>query len=89
MQMFSRVPTLEQIGVKENVLGAHRKRRQVGGETVALEQLLLRVKIEEEEFNKTGLCCRYQPLQNRTDLLASPLLSMSAAIAHGTLSVRL
>ena len=58
-------------------------------ETVALEQLLLRVKIEEEEFNKTGLCCRYQPLQNRTDLLASPLLSMSAAIAHGTLSVRL
>lgn len=87
MQMFSRVPTLEQIGVKENVLGAHRKRRQVGGETVALEQLLLRVKIEEDEFNKAGLC-RYQPLQNRTNLLAPPL-SMSAAIAHGTISVRL
>jgi len=87
MQMFSRVPTLGQIGVKENVLGAHRKRRLVGGETVALEQLLLRVKLEEDEFNKAGLC-RYQPLQNRADLLASPL-SLSAAIAHGTISVRL
>jgi len=83
MQIFSQVPTAGEIGVK-NVPLAHQKRRIIGGETVALEQLLLHLKAEKEAF-ATG---QYRPLQVQPDLL-NPPPSISAAIAIGTLSVRL
>ena len=82
--MFSQVPTAGEIGVK-NVPLAHQKRRIIGGETVALEQLLLHLKAEKEAL-VTG---QYRPLQQAQPDLLNPPLSMSAAIAIGTLSVRL
>lgn len=82
--MCSQVPTLEEVGVTENLVPAHQKRKFFGGETVALEQLALRLKVEKDSFDK-GF---YLPLQVRPDLFAPPL-SMSAAIALGAISVRL
>ena len=56
----------------------------VGGETVALEQMVPRLQMEASAFVR-GL---YRPLQARPDLLGPPL-SLSAAIAQGAISVRL
>ena len=77
------MPTVGDLGVEENPL-AHQKRQVVGGETVALQQMAQRLKVEREAFLK-GSC---RPLQARPDLLGPPL-SMSAAIALGAISVRL
>ena len=83
--MFSNVPTIGEIGVKENVL-ANQNRRLKGGETVALEQLFSFLKAEEDQLIKEGL---YRPLDIKRDSLVSSQQSMSAAIALGTVSVRL
>ena len=81
--MFTSFPTLDDVGVKAIPL-AHQKRKLFGGETMALEQLALRLKVEESAF-MFGV---YRPLQAKPDLLESQL-SMSAAIALGAISVRL
>ena len=81
--MFNQVPTLKEVGVEENIV-ANKNPLIIGGESVALEQMVLRLKAEEEAFLK-GL---YRPLQARPDLLGPPL-ALSAAIAIGAISVRL
>ena len=81
--MFNQVPTLKEVGVEENIV-ANKNPLIIGGESVALEQMVLRLKAEEEAFLK-GL---YRPLQARPDLLGPPLV-LSAAIAIGAISVRL
>lgn len=83
MQMFSEIPNLVQIGVKE-IPVAHQKRKIIGGETNALKQMILRLKAEEKAF----LAGLYQPNQARPDILG-PSLSLSSAIALGAISVRL
>ena len=77
------MPTLEVLGVKPSAL-FHQQSKVVGGETVALEQMVPRLQMEEKAFLR-GL---YRPLQARPDLLGPPL-SLSAAIAQGAISVRL
>lgn len=81
--MFSRVPTLNEVGVKENPL-AHQKRKLIGGETNALAEMIPRLEVERDAFLK-GF---YRPNQARPDLLGPPL-TLSAAITLGAISVRL
>lgn len=81
--MFIGFPTLDELGVKD-VPGAHKKRKIVGGETIALKQLADRLKVEKNAFMSGS----YRPLQADPDLLG-PQLSMSAAITLGAISVRL
>ena len=83
MQLFTNFPTLDEVGVKEIPL-VNKRCQLLGGETMALEQMVLRLKLEEHAFVK-GF---YRPLQARPDILG-PQLSMSAAIALGAISVRL
>lgn len=71
------------VGVPEEP-ESHRKRRLIGGERNALKHLALRLRAEESAF-RAGF---YKPTQARPDLLGPPL-SLSAALALGTVSVRL
>ena len=81
--MFTSFPTLDEVGVK-SIPVAYQKRKLIGGETMALKQLALRLKVEESAF-VFGV---YRPLQANPNLIESQL-SMSAAITLGALSVRL
>ena len=86
--MLSKVPSICEVlefnDEDPSAEGHHQKRKLIGGETIALKQLDLRLKAEEEAFI-SGHC---RPLQSKPDLI-SPPLSMSAAIAIGAISVRL
>ena len=82
--MFNGLPTMDEVGVKVIPDFANGKYQLLGGETTALQQMVLRLKLEEHAFIK-GF---YRPLQARPDLLG-PQLSMSAALALGAISVRL
>jgi len=75
--MFSHVPTIGEIGVKENVL-ANQKRRLKGGETVALEQLVFFLKTEEDQLIKEG---PYRPLDIKRNSLVSSQQSQRILIS--------
>ena len=70
--MFTGIPTLDEIGVNK-IPVAHQKRKILSGETIALKQMTLRLKAEENAF----LAGLYRPSQARPDILG-PSLSLSA-----------
>lgn len=80
--MFRHVPTIDEIGVKENLL-INQNRKLMGGETIGLEKLARR--IEEHEAIISG---RDQSAANAKLDFIDYSSSMSAAIALGTISIR-
>ena len=80
--MLNQVPTIGEIGVKENSL-EHQNRKLIGGETVGLEQLAGRIKAEQTVI--TGLD---HSLRTKLDLFFDYSSSMSPALALGTISIR-
>lgn len=82
-QVFSGVPSAQEMGVTPEVGVEQSIVRWEGGESRALRQLEDRAVVEAEAF-KRGL---YLPNQSQPDLLAPPT-SLSAALSAGCLSVR-